>query len=167
MRSLQLYAPAARREEYGRAVARAAAWIAKAEPVANEERAFKLLGLGWSRAPKPAIDKAARALVATQAPDGGWPQLASLPSDAYATGQSLYALRESGALAPDHPAFRKGVQFLLNSQLADGTWLVRSRAIAIQPLFDIGFPHGRDSWISAAGTNWATLALSAAIKTRS
>jgi hypothetical protein len=36
-----------------------------------------------------------------------------------------------------------------------------------QPYFDAGFPHGFDQWISAAGTNWATLALSQAAKDRS
>ena len=41
----------------------------------------------------------------------------------------------------------------------------RSRTLmnlAIQPLFDIGFSHGGDSWISAAGTNWAAIALALA-----
>jgi len=34
--------------------------------------------------------------------------------------------------------------------------------MAFQPYFDAGFPHGFDQWISAAGTNWATMALSLA-----
>jgi hypothetical protein len=59
--------------------------------------------------------------------------------------------------------YRKGVRFLLSTQYEDGSWLVKTRAIAIQPLFDVGFPHGQDSWISAAGTNWAALALAAAV----
>ena len=33
------------------------------------------------------------------------------------------------------------------------------RAIPIQPYFDAAFPHGRDQFISAAATNWATQAL--------
>jgi hypothetical protein len=28
---------------------------------------------------------------------------------------------------------------------------------------DSGFPHGRDSWISAAGTSWAVLAMTEAL----
>jgi hypothetical protein len=29
-----------------------------------------------------------------------------------------------------------------------------------EPYFDSGFPYGEDQWISAAGTAWATMALS-------
>src|SRR5690606_9240031 len=35
----------------------------------------------------------------------------------------------------------------------------RRRAFPFQPTMDSGFPHGRDSWISAAGTSWAAMAL--------
>jgi hypothetical protein len=51
------------------------------------------------------------------------------------------------------------LSFLVETQLADGSWYVRTRAIAIQPLFDAGFPHGADAFISAAATNWSTMAL--------
>ena len=54
------------------------------------------------------------------------------------------------------------MQFLLNTQFADGSWFVKTRAIPLQPPLEIGFPHGRDQWISAAGTNWATMALARA-----
>src|SRR5881396_3391057 len=37
---------------------------------------------------------------------------------------------------------------------------VKSRSIWLQPYFENGFPHGHDHWISAAGTSWATIALS-------
>src|SRR5215813_1842677 len=46
-----------------------------------------------------------------------------------------------------------------STQLEDGSWYVRTRASPIQPYFESGFPHGRDQWISAAATNWATMAL--------
>jgi glycogen debranching enzyme len=54
------------------------------------------------------------------------------------------------------------VQFLLNTQFADGSWFVRTRALPIQPHFESGFPFGRDQFISAAATNWATRALALA-----
>jgi hypothetical protein len=37
---------------------------------------------------------------------------------------------------------------------------VQRRAFPFQPTMDSGFPHGKDSWISAAGTSWAVMALS-------
>jgi ankyrin repeat protein len=162
MRALQLYGPKAARADYAKTVRLAAGWLAKAAPRTTEERAFQLLGLGWSGAGKDAIRKAGRALVAEQRADGGWSQLPTLTSDAYATGQALVALAESGALAPTDAAYKRGVQFLLNTQFEDGSWFVKTRAIALQPLFEIGFPHGRDQWISAAGTNWAAMALARA-----
>jgi len=53
----------------------------------------------------------------------------------------------------------RGVAYLLRTQLADGTWHVRTRSSPFQPLKDSGFPHGRDQWILAAGTSWAAMAL--------
>ena len=108
MRSLQLYGPRADRAGYRKAAESAAAWLSKAQPECNEDRAFQLLGLTWARAGRRAIQTAARALLAEQRPDGGWSQLRSLPSDAYATGQALVALKESGALAPSDPAYTEG-----------------------------------------------------------
>jgi len=120
----------------------------------------------WTNAPKASIDSAARALLKEQHNDGGWAQLPTLDSDAYATGQALYALVESGAMTSNDPAYQRGVDFLLKRQLSDGSWFVRTRAIPIQPLFDAGFPHGPDAFISAAGTNWAALALTAGLSER-
>jgi hypothetical protein len=51
MRSMQLYAPASEGAAYDAAVRRAAAWLAKADPLSTEDRAFQLLGLGWAKAP--------------------------------------------------------------------------------------------------------------------
>jgi hypothetical protein len=48
--------------------------------------------------------------------------------------------------------------FLLKTQLADGSWFVKSRSETFQPYFESGFPHGNDHWISAAGTSWAVTA---------
>jgi hypothetical protein len=55
------------------------------------------------------------------------------------------------------------VKLLLKTQQEDGSWFVRTRALAFQPWFDAGFPHGHDQWVSAAGTNWATMALALAL----
>jgi hypothetical protein len=59
--------------------------------------------------------------------------------------------------------YRRGVVFLLRTQFPDGSWLVRSRTFAVQPLKESGFPHGQNHWISAAGTSWATMAIALAL----
>jgi ankyrin repeat protein/cytochrome c551/c552 len=164
VRALQLYAPQKQRAGYDRAIARAVQWIANAKPVATEEHAFKLLGLKWGQSPATAIQTAAQDLVAAQRPDGGWSQIATLGSDAYATGQALYALVESGAIGIDNPSYKRGAQYLLSRQLADGSWFVQSRAVPLQPHFESDFPHGRDQFISAAATGWANLALAHSVQ---
>jgi len=164
MRALQIYAPRTKRAEFEKTIQRAADWLSSARSVSAEERAFQLMGLGWAGSSKDVIQRAARNLIAQQRSDGGWSQLPTLKSDAYATGQVLVALSEAGGLSPNDPAYRRGVQFLLNTQLADGSWFVRTRAIPIQPFFESGFPHGHDQWISAAATNWAAMALIPAVR---
>jgi ankyrin repeat protein len=164
MQALKAYSPPQDRHPAEQAIHAASAWLSKAQPEALQERAYLVLGLHEAGAEKLAIATAAQRVSALQRTDGGWAQLPSLDSDAYATGEALVALLESGAMRPDNPVVQRGVQFLLKTQLADGSWLVRRRAIPLQPYFDAGFPHGRDQFISAAATNWATQALLRATK---
>ncbi len=164
MRAIQIYAPRAQQPEYEKAVRLAAGWLMKAQPRTTEDRAFRLLGLGWARGSKATIRKAASGLLAEQRPDGGWAQLPSLKSDAYATGEALVALKETGVLAVTNSAYKRGTQFLLNTQLEDGSWYVKSRSIPFMPFFESDFPHGHDQFISAAATNWATMALALAAR---
>ncbi len=161
MRALQLYAPKADKAGYDQAIQLAAAWIAKARPTNNEDRVSRLFGLAWAGKDKDATQKAMRELLATQRTDGGWSDLETMESSAYATGRALVALQTAGLSASD-AAHERAVRYLLNTQQEDGSWYVRSRAMAFQPYFDAGFPHAFDQWISAAGTSWATMALSAA-----
>lgn len=161
LRALQIYAPKAQRARYELTLKRAADWLIKAKPETVPERSMQLLGLGWTglRAQNVTLRKFISELLREQRPDGGWAQLSTLESDPYATGQALVALREAGGLAVTSLAYRRGVRFLLNTQREDGSWYVRTRAIPLQPYFESGFPYGRDQWISAAATNWATMAL--------
>jgi len=159
LRALQTYGIKSQRAAYEKSVQAAAAWLEKAQPHDTQDRAFRLLALGWAGARKEAIQSAAGALVAEQRPDGGWAQTPTLASDAYATGQALSALQESGALKPSDPVCGRASQFLVKTQLADGSWYVHSRAVPLQPYFESDFPHGHDQWISAAATSWATKAL--------
>ena len=160
LRGLQLYG----RTEWqstDNAIRAAASWLENAQPQSTEDRVFRLFGLTWAGASDAVRQSGVRDLVATQQSDGGWAQLPSLRTDAYATGEALVALREAG-VATDDPVYRKGVQFLLTTQLADGSWFVRTRAHPTQVFFDSGFPHRTNQYISTAATNWATLALIAA-----
>jgi ankyrin repeat protein len=165
MRALQLYAPKADKAAYDQAIQLAAAWIAKARPTDNDDRGWRVLGLAWAGKDKDATQKGMRELLAAQRADGGWSDLDSMESSAYATGKTLVALQAAGLPVSDG-AYERGVQFLLKTQQEDGSWYVKSRAMAFQPYFDAGFPHGFDQWISAAGTNWATMALSLAAPAR-
>jgi ankyrin repeat protein len=158
IRGLQVYAPAPHAAAYAQSARRAAAWLRAAEPRTMEDHAFQLLGLVWAHDDKRPISDAVRRLTVLQRSDGGWSQLATLQSDAYATGQALTALAAGGVSVKDS-VYQRGVAFLLRTQVEDGSWFVRSRAIPVQPYFDSGFPHGRDQFISAAATNWATMAL--------
>ena len=161
MRALQLYAPKTDKAAYEKAVQMAASWLAKAETTNNDDRGWRLLGLAWAGTDKGATQKAMREFLTLQRSDGGWSDIPSLGSTAYATGKALVALQTAG-LATSDPAYQRGVQFLLNSQQEDGSWHVKSRALGFQPYFNSGFPYAHDQWISAAGTSWATMALTLA-----
>jgi len=164
LRALQVYAPKSKRDEYEKSVQLAARWLESAQPKTTEDRAFRILGLQWAGGWRDTIKKAAADLLASQGPDGGWGQLPTLASDAYATGQALVALQESGTLEPASPLYQKGIRFLMNSQSADGSWYVRTRTLPVQRYFDSGFPYDGDQFISVAATDWAVMALAPAAR---
>ncbi|MDP9169451.1 MAG: hypothetical protein M3N54_02430, partial [Acidobacteriota bacterium] len=153
LRALQFYAPSATAS-----IQRGADWLATAPVVTHEDRVFRVFGLAWAGGRKDALANAVKDLRAEQRGDGGWSDNAYMPTTSYATGQALIALHEAGVATTD-ASWKRGVQFLLNTQLADGSWYVKSHSYSAQPYYDNGFPHGLDQWISAAGTNWAVMAL--------
>lgn len=160
--SLKQYAQDSDKVSADAVIAKAVKWLESAKPATTQDRAFHALGLRWGNASPAAIAAAARALAASQRADGGWNQLPEMASDAYATGQALYALSVAGKMAVSNPVYQKGVDYLLRTQASDGTWHVETRAIWLQPYFESGFPYGRDQFISAAGTAWAVMALTPA-----
>ena len=143
-------------------VAKAMTWLEKARPETTQDRAFQALAFEWASGGSTAARNAARALLALQQSDGGWSQLPGLASDAYATGQALFALNLAGKLPIADAAFQRGIDYLLRTQAADGSWHVKSRSIWLQPYFESGFPYGQDQFISTAGTAWAAMALATA-----
>jgi ankyrin repeat protein len=161
MRALQLYAPHVDTAAYARSVEQAAAWIGAVRPRTNYDLAWRLQGLAWGAQSKYVILAARRDLLAVQRADGGWSDIPSMESGAYTTGLAMIALQNSGLPVSD-PAYQRGVQYLLRTQMEDGSWHVRSRAAGFQPYFDNGFPHDVDQWISAAASSLATMALTLA-----
>ncbi|MEO8076201.1 MAG: ankyrin repeat domain-containing protein [Acidobacteriota bacterium] len=158
IRALRAFAPPVHRASMERRAARGRAFLEKSLPDDTQDRAFKLLGLLWAGASAGGIGSEKAALFALQRADGGWGQLPTLGSDAYATGEALYALHAAG-VRPTAAAYRNGVEYLLRTQLPDGTWFVRTRAFPVQKYFESGFPHGPSQFISTAATGWATMAL--------
>jgi hypothetical protein len=155
VRALQIYG-----NQFDEKIDAAREWLQNSKPQTNEDAAMQLLGLVWTRADQRYVRKATAELIAQQRPDGGWAQLSTLETDAYATGQALVALMQSGQVKMSDSVYSRGIDYLLRTQLRDGSWLVRTRAFPFQPYRDLGFPHGKDQFISAAGTSWAVMALS-------
>lgn len=161
--ALNAYTPEAQRADSEARIARARSWLLEAQPRTTQEKAFHLLGLAWSQAPRAALDRSASGLQTMQRKDGGWSQLPGMPPDAFATGLALYAMAEGGVPA-SHASYRKGLNFLIETQAPDGTWHVKSRALPVQPYFESGYPYGHDQWISTAGTAYAVMAITAALE---
>jgi hypothetical protein len=159
IRTLSLYGTPALKIHNAQRIERAAAWLSRQAPLTTEDRVMQLLGLKWADANSTLRDTRTRELLALQRADGGWSQTPYLASDAYATGQVLFTLRELGTAASDS-ALQRGAAFLLRTQREDGSWYVKSRAMKIQPYFETGFPYSHDQWISQTGTAWAVMALS-------
>ncbi|QDU21460.1 prenyltransferase/squalene oxidase repeat-containing protein [Urbifossiella limnaea] len=159
VRALKKWATPEQRERADKRVAAARSWLIKTHPADTEDRVFRLFGLKAAGAGESDTAAAAWELLKAQQPDGGWRQLDTMTSDAYATGTALVALKEAGGLAANHPAYSRGVEYLLRTQLPDGSWHVRSRSKPFQPYYESGFPHEKDQFVSVAATGWATTAL--------
>jgi len=137
-------------------------WLLATKPKDTEDRGFRLKALKLIGADVKEVTAATAELAKMQRPDGGWSQLETMESDAYATGSALAALHEAGGMPTKDPAYRRGLSYLLKTQHDDGSWHVKSRSKPFQAYFESGFPHGKDQWISCAATSWAVVALALA-----
>ncbi len=112
-------APIRRAEDF---VARkVASWEGNPRGVYLQDVNYALLGLtaaGVSRSEEAAA-KLARYLLSQQRQDGGWGF--SGASDPFATGQTVYALRQAGFTEEDTPVAR-GIRWLVSHQQQDGGW---------------------------------------------
>jgi hypothetical protein len=145
------------------ALKKATAWLAGVKPSESvQDKAFKvLLAVRAGKSPaevQPAVDD----LLASQRKDGGWGQLPSLQSDAFATGQALYVLSLAGYTA-ERPAVQRAVDFLVATQKPDGSWPMLSRSSPD------GKPGGSAKYlppITTAAGSWATLGLARLVPKR-
>jgi hypothetical protein len=138
------------------ALAKATAWLDAAKTSAlHQDKVLKLLlGVRAARPPKTmqtTIDE----LLALQRADGGWSQtVPELKSDAFATGQTLYALSLVGFTAA-RPEIKHGMDFLVATQKPDGSWPMVSRSTPD------GSPGSAKllTPITCTASSWATLGL--------
>ena len=158
VRAMTLYPVPGLKSEVDEKVRRAQRWLLAVVPSTAEERNMRLMGLVWSKAPRADIEAAVQQIIARQKADGGWGQHDDFQSDAWATGESLYALHQAGT-AVTTELYRKGVAFLLKNQYQNGAWFVHTRAYPLQVYFESGFPFGHSQWISAGASGWAGLAI--------
>jgi ankyrin repeat protein len=164
-KTISAYLHESQAAEKARRLAKAEQWLRENQPASTEDASYRLLGLSWTGAGNDCLGSVAVDLAARQNSDGGWPQSPGRPSDAYSTGEALYALKSTGNAAEQN--FQKGIAYLLHTQFPDGSWLVKSRLHEVAhispPKMDSGFPHGEDHIMSMFGTNWAIAALALAL----
>ena len=163
LQSLKKFGTPAQQERIARRAAQVRSWLVNTPAKNTEDLVFRLWSLSVVGAGRDTIQQAAQDLLQTQREDGGWSQLDSMTSDAYATGTSLVALHRASGLPTTDPSYQRGLQWLMQAQLADGTWRVRSRSKPIQSYFESGYPHGKDQFISISAACWATTALALAL----
>jgi hypothetical protein len=133
---------------------RGLAWL-DATKTDDDPQSVALRLVLWKRLDRPAdqLQSLVDRIRARQNADGGWSQTTEMPSDAWATGQALYAMAHAG-LHSDDSAVERGQAFLVKSQRDDGSWPMTSRPIK---------PGGEGSKslipITGAGSSWAVLGL--------
>jgi hypothetical protein len=160
IRAIQLYASPSKKTRVDAMVSKTQHWLETQNPNQQQEIVFQLLGMHWCASGQDQQHAVAQKLITMQHADGGWSQLTTLGSDAYATGQAMYALCESGMAKTSDEVYQKGLNYLLKTQESTGAWFVQTRSYGIQPFFSSDFPpKDENQFISAAATNWADLAL--------
>jgi hypothetical protein len=144
-------------EETKAARDKALKWLATATPEDDVQalalRVVLRRRLGGS---SKGLQPLAKQIVAQQNADGGWSQTKEMASDAYATGQALYALTVAG-VGPGDTAIRKGQAFLVKTQKPDGSWPMTSRSVNPPGKPDKGARNL--SPITHAGTAWGTIGM--------
>jgi len=165
-RAVALYLPNRPGDQKAQVLSKTRAWMLAHRPASSEDITFQLLGLKWTDPAATVPAELIQAAFTLQRDDGGWAQVPERPSDAYATGQVLYALASAGVTADNAP-WQRGIDYLLKTQAADGSWHVTTRlhspAPISPPYFESGFPYKHDQYLSTAATSWSVMALASAL----
>lgn len=148
--------PAAAAGDEGAKAARdkAVKWLSETK-TDDDPQSIALRLVLWARLGRPAgeWEPLVKSIRGRQNADGGWGQTKDMASDAWATGQALYALANAG-IKPDDAVVARGQAFLVKAQREDGSWPMTSRPTA---------PGGKGSTslipITGAGSAWAVLGL--------
>lgn len=133
---------------------KAVQWLV-AHPVGDDPQvvALRLVLCRQLGRPSEEWQPLAQRIIDTQYADGGWKQAPDMTSDAWATGQALYALAHAD-IKGDNPLVQRAQAFLAKTQKEDGSWPMTSRPIK---------PGGAGSTslipITGAGSAWAVLGL--------
>jgi ankyrin repeat protein len=168
MAAIQRHGHANWRADTDARIKRARTWLLSHAAHTTEERAWQIFGAslsgqGHANDDKATMDRLARELQTVQQPDGGWASLDGRASDAYSTGEALWALGLANPGAKTDAVWQRGIDYLLRTQAADGSWHVMSRlhppAPVSPPYFETGHPYGHDQFISTMGESWAVIAL--------
>ena len=129
-------------------------WLV-AHPPGDDPQGTALRVVLWKRLGRPADEcrLLVRKIIARQNIDGGFSQAPEMSSDAWATGQALYALAHAG-VSPGDPTIQRAHVFLMKAQREDGAWPMTSRPIK---------PGGKGSTslipITGGGSAWGVLGL--------
>src|SRR5439155_5531795 len=104
-------------------------WLAKTK-TDNDPQSIAMRLVLWRRLGRPADECAPliQHIKKRQNADGGWSQTKNMASDAWATGQALYALAHAG-LKPNEPVIARAHTFLIKTQRNDGSWPMTSRPV--------------------------------------
>jgi ankyrin repeat protein len=161
--AIREHSHANRRPDIEARVARARAWLLSHTPRNTEERSFQIFGACVTGRDHAILAKLAGELKATQQSDGGWASLDGRTSDAYSTGEALWALHDAAGVPTSDAGWQRGIDYLLRTQEKDGSWHAVSRlhppAPVSPPYFETGHPYGHDQFISAMGESWAVVVL--------